>query len=81
VLHGPTTVDTDSSWVPVFNGGFTYAFAEHWFAGVSISYLPLSTTAKLNSAAQTPIGTVNIQTQTKIKINPIVTLVQVGYRF
>jgi outer membrane protein len=81
VLHGPTTVDTDSSWVPVFNGGFTYAFADHWFAGVSISYLPLSTTAKLNTAAQTPIGTVNIQTQTKIKINPIVTLVQVGYRF
>jgi outer membrane protein len=78
VLHGPTTVSTDSSWVPVFNGGFTYAFTDHWFAGVSISYLPLSTTAKLNTT--TPTG-LNIQTQTKIKLNPIVSYVNIGYRF
>ncbi|MFP3693302.1 OmpW family outer membrane protein, partial [Burkholderia sp. SIMBA_048] len=72
VLHGPTSVDTDSSWAPVFNAGFTYAFDQHWFAGVSISYLPLSTTAKLNTAARTPVGTLNVQSQTKIKLNPIV---------
>lgn len=81
VLHGPTTVSTDSSWVPVFNAGFTYAFTEHWFAGFSISYLPLSTTAKLNSAAQTPVGTLNVQSETKIRLNPIVTLVSIGYKF
>jgi outer membrane protein len=81
VLHGPTTVSTDSSWVPVFNAGFTYAFTEHWFAGFSISYLPLSTTAKLNTAAQTPVGTLNVQSETKIRLNPIVTLVSIGYKF
>jgi outer membrane protein len=70
---GPTTVSTDSSWVPVFNGGFSYAFTDHWFAGVSISYLPLSTTATISS----PL----VQAQTKIKINPIVTYVNLGYRF
>ncbi|MCC8405066.1 outer membrane beta-barrel protein [Paraburkholderia sp. MMS20-SJTN17] len=81
VLHGPTSVSTDSSWVPVFNAGFTYAFDQHWFAGVSISYLPLSTTAKLNSTSTTVVGTLNIQSQTKIKLNPIVTYANVGYRF
>jgi outer membrane protein len=81
VLHGPTTVSTDSSWVPVFNGGFTYAFTDHWFAGFSISYLPLSTTAKLNTTATTPVGKLNVSTETKIKLNPIVTYVNIGYRF
>ncbi|ACC71962.1 OmpW family outer membrane protein [Paraburkholderia phymatum] len=81
VLHGPTTVTTDSSWEPVFNAGFTYAFTDHWFAGFSISYLPLSTTAKLNTTANTPIGPVNVQSETKIRLNPIVTYVNLGYRF
>ncbi|CAH2800465.1 MAG: unnamed protein product [uncultured Paraburkholderia sp.] len=81
VLHGPTSVTTDSSWEPVFNAGFTYAFNQHWFAGVSVSYLPLSTTAKLNTQASTPVGTLNVQSQTKIKLNPIVTYVNIGYRF
>lgn len=74
-LGGPTTVDTDSSWAPVFNAGFSYAFDQHWFAGVSVSYLPLSTTAKL----YTPSTTAHYQT--KIKLNPIVSYVNVGYRF
>jgi len=81
VLHGPTTVSTDSSWEPVFNAGFTYAFTDHWFAGFSISYLPLSTTAKLNTTAQTPVGPLNVQSETKIRLNPIVTYVNLGYRF
>jgi outer membrane protein len=81
VLHGPTSVSTDSSWEPVFNLGFTYAFNKHWFAGASVSYLPLSTTAKLSTNASTPVGTLNVQSQTKIRLNPIVTYVNVGYRF
>jgi outer membrane protein len=81
VLHGPTTVTTDSSWEPVFNAGFTYAFTDHWFAGFSISYLPLSTTAKLNTTATTPVGQLNVQSETKIRLNPIVTYVNIGYRF
>ncbi len=81
VLHGPTSVSTDSSWEPVFNAGFTYAFNQHWFAGLSLSYLPLSTTAKLTTAAATPVGTLTATSQTKIKLNPIVTYVNIGYRF
>ncbi|WP_153099249.1 OmpW/AlkL family protein [Paraburkholderia hayleyella] len=81
VLHGPTTVTTNSSWAPVFNAGFTYAFDQHWFAGLSISYLPLKVTAKLNSLANTPVGQLNVQSQTKITLNPIVTYLNLGYRF
>ena len=81
VLHGPTSVSTDSSWEPVFNAGFNYNFTQHWFAGVSISYLPLNTTAKLSTNAVTPVGTLNVQSQTKIRLNPIVSYISIGYRF
>ncbi|HEY1999678.1 OmpW/AlkL family protein [Paraburkholderia sp.] len=81
VLHGPTTVSTDSSWEPVFNAGFNFNIDQHWFASISLSYLPLSTTAKLNTAAQTPVGTLNVQSQTKIRLNPIVSYASIGYRF
>jgi outer membrane protein len=81
VLHGPTSVSTDSSWEPVFNAGFNYNIDQHWFAGISLSYLPLSATAKLNTNAVTPVGTLNVQSQTKIKLNPIVSYVSIGYRF
>jgi outer membrane protein len=81
VLHGPTSVSTDSSWEPVFNAGFNYNIDQHWFAGISLSYLPLSATAKLNTNAVTPVGTLNVQSQTKIRLNPIVSYVSIGYRF
>ncbi|MGA7781536.1 MAG: OmpW family outer membrane protein [Paraburkholderia sp.] len=81
VLHGPTSVSTDSSWEPVFNAGFNYNIDKHWFAGISLSYLPLSATAKLSTNAETPVGTLNVQSQTKIKLNPIVSYVSIGYRF
>jgi outer membrane protein len=81
VLHGPTSVSADSSWSPVFNAGFTYAFTEHWFAGFSFSYLVFGTTAHLTTAANTPVGTLNLQTEAKVRLNPIVTYVHVGYRF
>jgi outer membrane protein len=77
VLKGPTSVSTDSSWAPVFNLGFNYSFTKHWFAGVSISYIPVSVTAKLTSTTQ--LGT--LQAQTKIKLDPIVTYAKIGYAF
>jgi len=81
VLHGPTTVSTDSSWAPVFNAGFNFNIDQHWFAGLSLSYLPLSTTAKLNTTATTPVGPLTVQSQTKIRLNPIVSYISIGYRF
>ncbi|KMZ13256.1 Outer membrane protein W precursor [Candidatus Burkholderia humilis] len=45
VLHGPPSVDTDSSWAPVFNLGAVYNFTDHWFACFSVSFIPLKATA------------------------------------
>jgi len=79
-LVGATTVSSvKSSWAPVFNGGLTYAFNKHWSAAISISYIPLKTTAVLNTA--TTIPGVNAQSTAHITLNPIVTYLNVGYRF
>ncbi|TKC90798.1 OmpW family protein [Trinickia terrae] len=81
VLHGPTSVSTDRSWAPVFNLGFNYNFTDHWFAGVSVSYIPLSVKANFTTQAQTPVGTLTVNSQTKVRLNPIVTYAKIGYRF
>jgi outer membrane protein len=81
VLHGPTSVSTDRSWAPVFNGGLTYAFTDHWFAGFSLSFVPLHATAKLTTTAATPVGPLTVHSEAKLKLNPIVTYLNVGYRF
>ncbi|CAN7183814.1 outer membrane beta-barrel protein [Trinickia sp. LjRoot230] len=81
VLHGgPTSVSTDRSWSPVFNAGFNYAFNKHWFAGVSVSYIPVSVTADLTTSNVGPFG-LTAHTQAKIKLNPIVTFAKIGYAF
>jgi outer membrane protein len=80
-LGGPTSVSTDRSWAPVFNLGFNYAFTKHWFAGFSVSYIPISVTATLNSAVPAQVGTLNRQSEAKIHLNPIVTYLKVGYMF
>jgi outer membrane protein len=80
-LGGPTSVSTDRSWAPVFNVGFNYNFTKHWFAGFSLSYIPVSVTATLNSAVTTQVGTFNRQSEAKIRLNPIVTFLKVGYNF
>jgi outer membrane protein len=76
-LGGPTSVSTDSSWAPVFNLGFNYSFTKHWFAGVSVSYIPVDITAHFT----TPTRFGPVQSQTKIKLNPIVTYAKIGYAF
>ncbi|WP_206950910.1 OmpW/AlkL family protein [Trinickia acidisoli] len=80
VLHGPTSVSTDRSWAPVFNAGFNYSFNKHWFAGLSISYIPVSVTANLTSTNAGPFG-LTVQSQAKIRLNPIVTYAKIGYAF
>ncbi|HTI16996.1 MAG TPA: OmpW family outer membrane protein [Trinickia sp.] len=80
VLKGPTSVSTDSSWAPVFNAGFNYSFTKHWFAGVSVSYIPVSTTANFTSTNVGPFG-LTLRTQAKIRLNPIVTYAKIGYAF
>jgi len=65
------------SWNPVFNVGANYAINDNWFVGLSVSYLPLSTTATFT----TQRGPVTIVSHTKIKMDPVVTYLNVSYRF
>lgn len=71
------TASAKPSWNPVFNIGANYAITDSWFVGLSISYVPLSTRASFTTQA----GPVTIQSHTKIKIDPVVTFLNVGYRF
>jgi len=80
-LGGPTSVSTSSSWAPVFNVGFNYNFTQHWFAGFSLSYIPVNVTATLTTQrTASPIPVTQVA-QAKIHLNPIVTYLKVGYRF
>ncbi|MBI0326552.1 OmpW/AlkL family protein [Burkholderia plantarii] len=81
VLGGPTSVTTSNQWAPVFNAGFNYNFTKHWFAGLSISYIPVSLTATLTTQRATQVGTLTQTSQAHIKLNPIVSYVNIGYRF
>jgi outer membrane protein len=74
---GKMTASAESSWNPVFNIGANYAVTDNWFVGLSVSYLPLSAKATLT----TTNGPVTIVSHTKIKIDPVVTFLNVGYRF
>ncbi|RQH02920.1 OmpW/AlkL family protein [Paraburkholderia dinghuensis] len=79
-----TSVSTTSSLAPVFNVGFNYNFTKHWFAGFSLSYIPVSVTATLNtSTVNLGTGTPgpNVKSEAKIHLNPIVTYLKVGYAF
>jgi len=74
---GKMTANADSSVNPVFNLGANYAFTDNWFVGLSVSYVPLSTKATFT----TTNGPVTITSHTKIRIDPVVTYLSVGYRF
>ncbi|WP_174254613.1 OmpW family protein [Burkholderia sp. S171] len=76
-LEGPTTVKLSSSFAPVINAGLSYNINKHWSVDASLSYMWLSTRATLTT--QSKLGTVT--SSTKIKLNPIISFVSVGYRF
>ncbi|SDD86724.1 OmpW/AlkL family protein [Paraburkholderia lycopersici] len=80
VLGGPTSVSTDRSWAPVFNLGFNYNFTKHWFAGFSLSYIPINVTATYTTTLNNQLGTVRTA-ESKIRLNPLVTYLKVGYMF
>ncbi len=74
------TASAKASWNPVFNIGANYKINERWHVGLSVSYLPLDTRATFvtRNSAQ---GGATVVSHTKIKIDPIVTFLNVGYRF
>ncbi|WP_347555864.1 OmpW family outer membrane protein [Robbsia sp. KACC 23696] len=77
LLVGKTNADLSSSFAPVLNAGLTYNINKHWSIGASVSYLFLSTNATLTT--QSAVGTVT--SKTRLKIDPIVTFLSVGYTF
>jgi outer membrane protein len=76
-LEGPTSASLSKSFAPVINAGLTYNIDKHWSVDVSASYAWLSTKTALTT--HSALGTVS--SSTKLKIDPIVTFVSVGYRF
>ena len=80
-LGGPTSVSTDRSWAPVLNAGFNYAFTKHWFAGFSVSFIPINVVAKLDTTVDTQVGPLTRVSEAKIHLNPIVTYLKIGYMF
>jgi len=73
-----TEADVDSKWVPVLNVGASYQINKNWGAMLSVSYLPLKTKAHLKTHG-TPLGTV--ESESEFKINPIVGMLALTYRF
>ncbi|KDB07788.1 OmpW family protein [Burkholderia sp. lig30] len=74
----PTSARIDSAWSPVFNAGMNYNFDKHWSAGLSISYLPFGTKAKLTT--RMPNGA-SVTSVAKIGLDPLVTYVSINYAF
>ncbi|WP_018440911.1 OmpW/AlkL family protein [Trinickia symbiotica] len=76
-LEGPTSASLSNSFAPIVNAGLTFNIDKHWSVGASVSYAWLSTRATLTT--RSAVGTVT--SSTKVKINPLVTFLSVGYRF
>jgi outer membrane protein len=66
-----------SSWGPTFEFGVGYALNEHWGINASLSYLPMSTTMKIEAE---PVG-INVVADLNIKVNPLIAKMNVLYTF
>ncbi|WP_408510185.1 OmpW/AlkL family protein [Paraburkholderia sediminicola] len=75
---GSASAKASSSWDPVFQVGANYRFAQHWTAGVTVMYIPTST--NLTLTARTATGT-EIVANTKVRVRPIITFLNVAYIF
>lgn len=73
-----TSASLSPSWNPVLDVGATYSMTKHWSVGASLIYMPLSTT--LTTRATTATGS-EVVTKTKIRVTPLITLVNVAYTF
>ncbi|WP_052738398.1 OmpW/AlkL family protein [Robbsia andropogonis] len=87
-LYGDTSVHASRGFAPVFNAGLSYNVDKNWFVGASISYIPLASTLTMNTPnmrnVPTPSGarvSGSSTTTVRARLNPIVTYVNIGYRF
>jgi outer membrane protein len=82
VLGGNTSVSVSKGLSPVFNAGANYEFAKNWYAGLSVSFIPAHRMLTLTTpTAATQRGTASITSTVPAQLNPIVTYVNIGYRF
>ena len=73
-----TSADLSSSLAPIANVGMAYNFDKNWSANLSLSYVGLKTKADLSTHHSD--GTTTHAT-TKITLNPLVSVLSVGYKF
>lgn len=76
-LGGHTSAKLSNSWAPVFNLGVNFNMDKHWMLALSVSYIPVSTTVNLTTTR----GPITTYSETKVKLNPVVSSVSLGYRF
>jgi outer membrane protein len=74
-----TTAKLDKSFAPVVNAGLAWQFDKHWGLSFSVSYIRLKTTAKLTTRG--PTGATLATSESRLKVDPIVTFLQATYRF
>ncbi len=77
----PVDISVKNRWAAVLNAGFTYRMSERWFAGLSVTYMPLRTDATLQSAVVRNGQRVPVTAKTSVKVNPVITYLNIGYRF
>jgi outer membrane protein len=73
-----THASLSASWNPTFELGASYALSKHWAINASLSYIPMSTTLTTN--ARTAAG-VDIVTKMRIRVNPLITHLDIAYTF
>ncbi len=76
--NAPVNISVKNRWTGLINAGLTYRINERWFAGLSVSYMPLRTEATLQAADGTHAPVI---AKTKITVNPIITYLNIAYRF
>jgi len=81
-LHGPTKVSVNSGFSPVFNVGASYKITDNWYAGASISYIPMTRTITLdNPAVNDTNGQASVHSTQRARMNPVVTYFNITRRF
>lgn len=73
-----TRASLNSSWNPTFELGANYTLSKHWSINASLSYIPLSTTLTTNATTATGV---DIVTKMRIRVNPLVTHLDIAYTF
>lgn len=73
-------LDASDAIGPIVSLGFTYDFAENWFAVASVSYAKLSSDITIDVVNEND-GVSLFTSKTEIDIDPVLTYLGAGYRF